>query len=68
MNSRSKNLYRIILGAAVIGGSIYVSVKYLFKSSPIIKVLVLIALILIIYLTIDYLIKKIKNDNYGNGT
>jgi hypothetical protein len=65
MNIRSRQIFRIILAAIIIGGSTYLSVKYLFKSSPFIKVLVLIALISIIYLTIDYVIKKGKKDRYG---
>lgn len=66
MNTRQKQIFRIILGAIIIGGSIYVSVRYLFKTPPFIKVLVLIALISIIYLTVDYIVKKGKKDRYGN--
>ena len=65
MNIRSRQIFRIILAAIIIGGSTYLSVKYLFKSSPFMKVLVLIALISIIYLTVDYVIKKGKKDRYG---
>lgn len=66
MNIRTRQIFRIILAAIIIGGSIYLSVRYLFKSPPFIKVLVLIALIAIIYLTVDYIIKKGKKDRYGN--
>jgi cell division protein FtsW (lipid II flippase) len=66
MNIRQKQIFRIIIGAIIIGGSIYISVRYLFKSPPFITVLVLIALISIIYLTVDYIVKKGKKDRYGN--
>lgn len=66
MNTRQKQIFRIIIGAIIVGGSIYVSVRYLFKTPPFIKVLVLIALISIIYLTVDYIVKKGKKDRYGN--
>ncbi|MGM0479484.1 MAG: hypothetical protein ACQERC_09690 [Bacteroidota bacterium] len=66
MNMRTRQIFRILLGAVIIGGSVYLSVRYLFKSPPFIKVLVLIALIAIIYLTVDYIIKKGKRDRYGN--
>ncbi|MEX1193204.1 MAG: hypothetical protein WEA99_14635 [Brumimicrobium sp.] len=66
MNLRARQIFRIIIGAAIIGGSIYVSIRYLFKSPPFMKVLVLIALIAIIYLTVDYIVKKGKKDRYGN--
>gem|GEM_PF-942422 len=66
MNIKTRQIFRIILGAVIIGGSAYLSVRYLFKSPPFIKVLVLIALIAIIYLTVDYIIKKGKRDRYGN--
>ena len=66
MNIRTRQIFRIILAAIIIGGSTYLSVRYLFKSPPFIKVLVLIALIAIIYLTVDFVIKKGKKDRYGN--
>lgn len=66
MNDKSKLIFRIILGAIIIGGSYYLSFKYLFKSPPFIKVLVLIALASITYLTINMILKKRKKDWYGN--
>ena len=66
MNTRQRQIFRIIIGAIIVGGSIYVSVRYLLKTPPFIKVLVLIALISIIYLTVDYIVKKGKKDRYGN--
>lgn len=66
MNTRQRQIFRIIIGAIIVGGSIYVSIRYLFKTPPFIKVLVLIALISIIYLTVDYIVKKGKKDRYGN--
>jgi hypothetical protein len=66
MNTKRRQVFRIIIAAIIIGGSIYVSIRYLFKTPPFIKVLVLIALISIIYLTVDYIVKKGKKDRYGN--
>jgi len=66
MNIRTRQIFRIIIAATIIGGSVYLSVRYLFKSSPFMKILVLIALVAIIYLTVDYVIKKGKRDRYGN--
>ncbi len=65
MNIRNRQIFRIILGSIIIGGSLYVSFRYLFKSPPFFKILVLIALVAIIYLTIDYIVKKGKKDRYG---
>ncbi len=66
MNTKRRQIFRIIIAAIIIGGSVYVSIRYLFKTPPFIKVLVLIALISIIYLTVDYIVKKGKKDRYGN--
>ncbi|MDX1651495.1 MAG: hypothetical protein R3277_03320 [Brumimicrobium sp.] len=66
MNTRDRQIFRIIFGALIIGGSIYVSMRYLFKAPPLIKVLVLIGLFAVIYLTVDYIVKKGKKDRYGN--
>lgn len=65
MNIRNRQIFRIILGSIIIGGSLYVSFRYLFKSPPFFKILVLIALVAIIYLTIDYIVRKGKKDRYG---
>jgi len=65
MDIKTKKLFRIILASIIIGGSIYVSMRYLFKGSPFMKVGVLFLLVLIIYLTVDYAIKKGKKDRYG---
>ena len=64
MDIRSKKIFRIIFASIVIGGSIYVSVKYLMKGSPFIKILVLFLLSIIVYLTVDFVIKKNKKDKY----
>jgi hypothetical protein len=66
MNIRNRQIFRIIFGSVIIGGSVYVSIRYLFKSPALKKILVLIALIAIIYLTVDYIVKKGKKDRYGN--
>ena len=64
MDIKSKKLFRIVFASILIGGSIYVSVKYLMKGPPFIKVLVLFLLALIVYLTVDFVIKKNKKDKY----
>ena len=66
MNIRNKQIFRIIFGSVIIGGAIYVSIRFLFNSPPFMKVMVLIALIAVIYLTIDYIVRKGKKDRYGN--
>jgi hypothetical protein len=65
MDIKSKKLFRIIIASIIIGGSVYISVKYLMKGPPFIKVLVLLLLALIIYLTIDKILKLNKKDRYG---
>ena len=65
MDIKAKKMFRIILASVVIGGATYFSVKYLMKGPPMMKVMVLFLLILTIYLTIDYVIKKGKKDRYG---
>lgn len=65
MDIKTKKLFRIIIGSIIIGGSLYVSVRYLMKGPPMIKVLVLLLLAIIIYLTVDFIIKKGKKDKYG---
>ncbi|PWH81392.1 hypothetical protein [Brumimicrobium oceani] len=66
MNIRNRQIFRILFGSIIIGGSIYVSIRFLFNSPPFMKVMVLIALVSIIYLTIDYIVRKGKKDRYGN--
>jgi len=66
MNIRNRQIFRILFGSVIIGGSIYVSIRFLFNSPPFIKIMVLIALIAVIYLTIDYIVRKGKKDRYGN--
>ncbi len=65
MDIKTRKLFRIILASIIIGGATYLSVKYLMKGSPFMKVGVLFLLILIIYLTVDFVIKRGKKDRYG---
>jgi hypothetical protein len=65
MDIKSKKLFRVIIASIIIGGSAYVSVRYLMKGPPFIKVLVLLLLALIIYLTVDKVLKLNKKDRYG---
>lgn len=64
MDIKSKKIFRIIFASIIIGGSVYVSVRYLMKGPPFIKIMVLLLLALIIYLTVDFVIKKNKKDKY----
>lgn len=65
MDIKSKKIFRIIIASIIIGGSGYISVRYLMKGPPFIKVLVLLLLAIIIYLTVDKVIKLGKKDRYG---
>jgi hypothetical protein len=65
MDIKAKKLFRVLIASIIIGGSTYVSVRYLMKGSPMIKVLVLLSLAFIIYLTVDKVFKLNKKDRYG---
>lgn len=65
MDIKAKKIFRIIIASIIIGGSAYVSVRYLMKGPPFIKVLVLLLLAIIIYLTVDKVLKLGKKDRYG---
>lgn len=65
MGLKQKQLFRVILGAIIIGGSLYVSIRYLMKGPAFIKVGVLLANVAIVYLVIDFIIKRNKKDKYG---
>lgn len=65
MSTRVKQIFRIVLAALLIAGSMYVSVRWLFKSPPFIKVFVLLANIAVSYLSIDFVLKQNRKDKYG---
>lgn len=65
MGIKSKKLFRVLIASIIIGGSAYVSVRYLMKGPPFIKVLVLLSLAFITYLTVDKVLKLNKKDRYG---
>lgn len=65
MDIKAKKIFRIIIASIIIGGSTYISVRYLMKGPPFIKVLVLLLLAIIIYLTVDRVLKLGKKDKYG---
>lgn len=65
MDLKQKQIFRIIFAVIIIGGSLYVSLRYLMKGSPFFKVGILLANVAIIYLVIDFIIKKNKKDKYG---
>lgn len=65
MNTKTRQRFRIALAALIIAGSAYVSIRWLFKTPPMIKVLVLLANMAIIYLSIDFVKKQNRKDNYG---
>ena len=60
MDKKTEFIYRVLFGAVIIGGVIFLSFKYLMKGSPLIKVLALGLIIATSYLVIDYLKKKYK--------
>ena len=65
MDIKSKKLFRIIIASIIIGGATYVSVKYLMKGPPLIKIVVLLLLAIVVYLTVDKVLKLGKKDRYG---
>ena len=60
MDKKTEFIYRVLFGAVIIGGVIFLSFRYLMKGSPLIKVLALGLIIATSYLVIDYLKKKYK--------
>ena len=60
MDRKSQYLFKIVFGTVIIGGVIFLSFKYLWKGSPLIKVMALGLIVGTSYLVINYLIKKNK--------
>lgn len=65
MSTRSRQIFRIILGAIIISGALYLSIRFLFKGSPMMKIFTLLLNVAITYLTVDTLLKQNKKDKYG---
>lgn len=65
MDIKAKKLFRIILASIIIGGTVYVSFKYLMKGPPFMKVAVLLLIAIVVYFTVDLVLKKGKKDKYG---
>lgn len=63
MDKKMQFLFRLLFGVIIITGVIFVSFKYLLKGPPFVKVLVLGLVAGTVYLVIDFLIKKTKNNN-----
>lgn len=62
MDKKTQFIYRLIFGATIIVGVIFLSIRYLMKGSPFIKVLALGLIVATTYLVIDYLKRKVKED------
>ncbi len=61
MSNRTLLVYKIIFGSVIIGGTIFLSFKYLLKGSPFIKVMALGLIIAVIYLVFNFIKKTSKN-------
>jgi hypothetical protein len=55
-------MYRLIFGVIVIGAAIFLSLRYLMKGPPFIKVLALALIVGTSYLVVDYLKRKSKEE------
>lgn len=67
MDKKTQYKFLVAFGAAIIAGVIFIGFRYLFKGPPMIKVAVLLAIMLVIYLIFDFLkknYKKFNNDGY----
>lgn len=62
MSQKNRQLFSIIIGSIIMGGTIYVSFKYLMKAPAPIKVGVLLLNVIVCYFTINF-IKKQTNKN-----
>lgn len=61
MDKKTQFIYRLLFGAAIIAGAVFLSFRYLMKGPPFIKVLALALIIGVSYLVIDYLKRKSKD-------
>ena len=62
MDRKTQFIYRLLFGIVIIGGSIFLSIRYLIKGPPMLKVLGLALIIGVSYLVVDYLNKKSKEN------
>jgi len=62
MNKRPQLTFRILVGVVIITAVVFFAFKYLMKGSPVIKVMAIGLIAGTIYLVVDYLIKKNKED------
>ena len=62
MEEKQKTVFRIIFGAIIIVGSIFLSVRYLLKGSPFFKVLAIALIAAVTYLVINYIKSKHKKN------
>jgi hypothetical protein len=62
MDKKTQFIYRIVFGVVIIGGAIFLSLRYLLKGPPFIKVLALALIVGVSYLVVDYLKRKSKEE------
>lgn len=60
MDEKSKLVYRIIFGAIIIAGVIFLSFKYMLKGPPFVKVLAVGLIAAVIYLVVSFIKSKSK--------
>lgn len=60
MDRKTQFIYRVIFGAVIIAGVVFLAFRYMMKSPPFIKILALGLVIGVSYLVIDYLKRKSK--------
>ena len=53
-------MYKVVFGIVIIGGTVFLSFRYLLKGSPFIKVMAIGLIAGVSYLVIDYLKKQNK--------
>ena len=63
MDKKQQFKFRILIGAVIIAGTIFLVFRYLLKGPAFIKVLALGLVIAVSYMVVDYLIKKSKELN-----
>ena len=63
MDPKQQFKFRILIGAVIIAGTIFLVFRYLLKGPAFIKVLALGLVIAVSYMVVDYLIKKSKELN-----